>query len=605
MEANKQVVSLVCIGKTGAGKTTLINTLMNHVMKKSYHDERVIAITQLIELRNPMTEEQFTCKYECNLDQFKGRQSDRLGSGSTSQTTIAHIYDINLGDFTLKIIDTPGLADTTGMEQDKKNIEVIVKGIREVSKIDGILFVQKSTEVRLDISLKYLISEIQGMLPKGCEGNFFTCLTAVVSKLKLDVLPALKEMGIPLTNLFTFENDALVHPEHLRKVAGIDTKDFNSYEELTAVPEAFWKQNRAQANKLIELARRIKPFESRSVLDLHNKRKFQITLVHEEAHRCDQLEKHKASIEAKKLRNLTLRDLLLQNSDFETTGMITVMKTRTVYRDVETVTDVILDYHSTICNMCQEVCHDHCGLNEITVDGSLSFKDCAAFQGKETCSECKNRCSYDKHKHSRKQVKKTIVSTPFEENYPESESVNNVDHNMKKIFEDSQRSIKQLENEIMRDEAEIDKYKDHIESCYRIMSYLQGMLEKQAMRATNEYYEEYSAAMIKNIYSEKSLTDDEKEKKRSNIDKSIKEYRMFKKLAKASIEGSDSDKFLTPQERKWVEKRLEEIEKEEIDAVETIKSLQREKDQMPKGQKKNTSKPSSSSFGTSSYNNAK
>jgi energy-coupling factor transporter ATP-binding protein EcfA2 len=499
MEANKQVVSLVCIGKTGAGKTTLINTLMNHVMKKSYHDERVIAITQLIELRNPMTEEQFTCKYECNLDQFQGRQSDRLGSGSTSQTTNAHIYDINLGDFTLKIIDTPGLADTTGMEQDKKNIEVIVKGIREVSKIDGILFVQKSTEVRLDISLKYLISEIQGMLPKGCEGNFFTCLTAVVNKLKLDVLPALKEMKIPVTNLFTFENDALVHPEHLREVAGIDTKDFNSYEELTAVPEAFWKQNRAQANKLIELARRIKPFESRSVLDLHNKRKFQITLVHEEAHRCDQLEEHKASIEAKKLRNLTLRDLLLQNSNYDTTGMITVMKTTIVSTD-----------------------------NGMTIRIS-------------------------------------------------SERVRgNIDHNMKQIYEDSEKSIKQIENEIKRHEAEIAHFKDHIDSCYRIMIYLQGMIEKHAMRATNEYYEEYSDAIIKNMYFDASLTDIEKSVKRSRIDQAIKEYRLFKKLAKASNELSESiNILLSTQEKNSVETRLQQIEQEEIEAVQMKKTLQR------------------------------
>ena len=94
-------------------------------------------------------------------------------------------------------------------------------------------------------------------------------------------------MGVPLKNMFTFENYALVHPSHLSQAVGIDPNDDDAFEELIMVPEVFWKKNRIQANKLVAVARGIKPLESRSVLDLHNKRKFQIQLVFDEAHRCE------------------------------------------------------------------------------------------------------------------------------------------------------------------------------------------------------------------------------------------------------------------------------------------------------------------------------
>ena len=154
-----------------------------------------------------------------------------------------------------------------------------------------------------------------------------------------------------------------------------------------------------------------------------------------------------------------------------------------------------------------------------------------------------------------------------------------VDHKMKKIFEDSLRLILQREGEIKRDEASIDHIKDHIESCYRIMGYLQGMIEKEAMRATNEYYEEYITAMIKNVNSEAKLTVEEKESKRSQIEHARVGYRMLKKLAKSAIEGAGSKDFLKPEEIKRVVTKLEEIEQEEIEAVEEMRSHEKKKAQ--------------------------
>ena len=72
------VIRVVCLGRTGSGKTTLINCLINYACGKSYEDERIIAISQQITLKNPYTGVEITSKYDYNLPEFKDKQTDNL-----------------------------------------------------------------------------------------------------------------------------------------------------------------------------------------------------------------------------------------------------------------------------------------------------------------------------------------------------------------------------------------------------------------------------------------------------------------------------------------------------------------------------------------------
>ena len=38
---------------------------------------------------------------------------------------------------------------------------------------------------------------------------------------------------------------------------------------------------------------------------------------------------------------------------------------------IEEVNIVEAPYHSTLCTLCQTVCHDHCGLDEMATPGTL------------------------------------------------------------------------------------------------------------------------------------------------------------------------------------------------------------------------------------------
>src|SRR3990167_1389124 len=112
--SNKKHLKMVVIGRTGSGKTTLINSLVNHFYDIKYTDERVIAISQEQTLRDPETEEEVRIKLESNIEEFKFKQSDVGGNQTKSQTTKPNIYDMENHQFKLTIVDTPGLGDTGG-----------------------------------------------------------------------------------------------------------------------------------------------------------------------------------------------------------------------------------------------------------------------------------------------------------------------------------------------------------------------------------------------------------------------------------------------------------------------------------------------------------
>lgn len=87
-------------------------------------------------------------------------------------------------------------------------------------------------------------------------------------------------------------------------------------------------------------------------------------------------------------------------------------------------------YHSTICQTCNSVCHDHCGLDELTGVGSNQFTGCSAFRG-DNCVQCAKKCSYMSHYHARKTMQ--MVETTLDE----------VLHDVKQKYETSVNAINQ------------------------------------------------------------------------------------------------------------------------------------------------------------------
>ncbi|CAE6518255.1 unnamed protein product [Rhizoctonia solani] len=141
----KNVITVLLIGETGSGKTSFMSLLLN-----------------LFEGNGP---------FELKEKHFVDAQSglDR----SQSQTTEARIYSFTTTDgVKVEILDTPGLADTRGIEEDKKHKERIYHAIQElVTEIDGVMIVANGTVERLTLATDYTLNILATLFPRSIVDN--------------------------------------------------------------------------------------------------------------------------------------------------------------------------------------------------------------------------------------------------------------------------------------------------------------------------------------------------------------------------------------------------------------------------------------------------
>ncbi|KAG5283620.1 hypothetical protein AALO_G00044120 [Alosa alosa] len=115
---------IIIVGETGTGKTTLINTLVNHVLGVKFDDEMW----------------------------FKISEEDENKKQTDSQTEALTVYDIfeEESPVSLTIIDTPGYGDSRGPLYDQlitENLFNLFKSEDGVQEVDAICLVLKASTV--------------------------------------------------------------------------------------------------------------------------------------------------------------------------------------------------------------------------------------------------------------------------------------------------------------------------------------------------------------------------------------------------------------------------------------------------------------------------
>ncbi|CAG8666549.1 9238_t:CDS:2, partial [Gigaspora rosea] len=177
-----QEINLLLLGETGAGKSTFINAFANYFKFNSLND----AIS---------------------------------GESSTKE---CGIYVFHAAENTIiRLIDTPGVGDTKGIECDKKNFENILKNISHHKYLNGICILLKPNNSRLNITFRYCIQELLSHLHKSAKDNIVFCFTNTrgtffrpgdtlpVLKKQLDELEKTSDIEIKIRRdiIYCFDND--------------------------------------------------------------------------------------------------------------------------------------------------------------------------------------------------------------------------------------------------------------------------------------------------------------------------------------------------------------------------------------------------------------
>ena len=340
---------LMLVGETGAGKSTLVNLLVNYIFGVEWsNDFRFQLIKQL---KNAFSPTKFITAY-----------------------TFYPTKDCSF-EYTLTIIDTPGYGDTRGIAHDA----VLTRQIKEfflappphgISHIDGVGFVTKASSSRLTPTQRYIFDSILDIFGRDMKANIFLMITFCDSQTPV-VLEAVGEADIPYVECFKFNNSGLYanNNDEISKLywqIGVN----NARDFFTAF--------KRMESKSLQLTKEV--LEEREQVEiLVEGLQRQITITLDLIHELQQEEKvinaHESDVDSKETFMYDVQVMKLFEEPLPEKSYVTV------------------------CLQCSFTCHLPC-----TISNDKRKYNCAAMEGniitrskKSCCTVCPGKCHWTKH----------------------------------------------------------------------------------------------------------------------------------------------------------------------------------------------------------------
>lgn len=343
------------VGATGAGKSTLINGMVNYMFGVEWKDD---------------------FRFKLITENDKLTQADSQTNNITAYTF--HAMEGSLTPYTFTVIDTPGFGSTEGLKRDREITEQIkeffsISPPEGIDHLDGIGFVVQSSQSRLTKTQEYIFDSILSIFGKDVSQNIFMMITFVDGQ-RPPVLEAIKKAEIPSTVSFKFNNSAL----YADNSTDHESSDFN-------FDEMFWKMGAGSFKKFfvefpkypsvsLRLTKEVLQEREQLQISLEGLNdQIQIGLNRIEEMRQEEivLQQHEAKIKANK--DFTYQVKLVKPSyiSLEGTGQ-----------------------HTTTCVTCNMTCHKSCA---IPLDCNKSC--CWAMNEFGNCRICPRKCNWSAHRN--------------------------------------------------------------------------------------------------------------------------------------------------------------------------------------------------------------
>ncbi|KAK9970034.1 hypothetical protein ABG768_028173, partial [Culter alburnus] len=354
-DRNKQNKVILMVGETGAGKTTMINTMVNYFLGVKFEDQEFYQITE----------------EEKDKDQ------------SQSQTSAVTVYEVFVEEnpTSLTIIDTPGYAHTEGYERD---IEISEYLIRLFSDEDGIhymgavCFVMKASQNRLSGKELYIFHSVLSLFGKDIENNIVFLFTQSTGFPPTDALNAINKAEIPC------RKDKDKKPVHfLFNNLQKEKRD----EEYEQVLKSAWEMGERSMNRFFTLLEEKNRKSIEMTLDVLNERRRLEACVSNLMDRIFEKELKAEELNQIKEALRQNRDKIEKGEDFEFTFK------KVVKEKVRIENEWWWNSKATCCSVCKENCHEwRCWWID-----PKKLQKCSVMENNK-CTVCTRKCSYEKHK---------------------------------------------------------------------------------------------------------------------------------------------------------------------------------------------------------------
>ncbi|XP_067430240.1 uncharacterized protein [Thunnus thynnus] len=417
---NKTNKTILLVGETGTGKSTLINTLLNYTMGVKFEDNIWFEIVE--------------------------REKKSQSKSQTSDVIMYEIFGFEgkTLPFSLTIIDTPGYGDTRGIEKD-----VIISqrlfdlfhsedGVHELSAVGLVL---KATENRLSDRLRYIFDSVVSLFGKDIEKNIVAFITHSNGITPEDALEALEAANIKCAK------DEENQPVHFM----FDNCQTEERTKKTRLPLGnAWRVTETGMEEFKDFLEKSKPQQLKTTVEVLNARIRVTACIHNLQDRIQLIELKQNEIQLsqdvlKKHESCEMH----KNEDF-------TVEVDEVYKEREPIGGVDFTFGfyegAVCCKVCEETCHypgctvakgpEDCevmtggikfdiqsglkllgrgfGLEKFGIGGGRSGSN-------SHCTVCTNKCPVSDHVKEKwryvnktRKVKKTLqdVKEKYEENKP-------------------------------------------------------------------------------------------------------------------------------------------------------------------------------------------
>lgn len=336
---------LMVLGATGAGKSTLINGMVNFFLRVNWKD---------------------TFRFKIISDEGSNSQAQ-----SQTKTITAYSFHFAHLPYVITIIDTPGFGDTGGIDRDKRiagQIKQFFSGRDRggIDQLNGIGFVTQSSLARLTPTQKYIFDAVLSIFGNDIVDNIFLLTTFADADVP-SVLEATRVADIPYKEFFKFNNSALF-------ASNVSTESaFNSF---------FWEMGRSSFEQFFD---RFARATSRS-----------LALTREVLNEREQLEALIPGLQEQVKIGLSQLDVIQQDERIlkQHEADLEANKDFDFFIDVPKFRKFPESSFTTTCLTCTFTCHKSCVYSD-----DDDKKHCCAMNGTGYCTVCPQQCHWRSHRN--------------------------------------------------------------------------------------------------------------------------------------------------------------------------------------------------------------
>uniref|UniRef100_A0A3Q2FLN9 Septin-type G domain-containing protein n=1 Tax=Cyprinodon variegatus TaxID=28743 RepID=A0A3Q2FLN9_CYPVA len=402
-DEKKSNKTILLVGETGAGKSTMINALFNYAVGVKFEDKVWFQI----------------------VEKEEGR------SQSQSQTSDVIVYQIfgfegQSLPFSLTIIDTPGFGSTRGFEEDisvSRRLFDLFRSEDGVHEINAVGLVMKASENRLSDRLMYIFNSVMSLFGKDLEKNIVVLITHSDGKSAPEnVFQALKDAEIKCSRdemnqpaLFMFNNQQI--------------KQRNRTEKDRQSSKYFWDFTNEEMGRLRDFLKKNKPQPLKTTIEVLNERirlEACIQNLQERIKLAELKQRLIIQIEAEYIKH---EEEMKENKNF-------TIEVDEAYKEIETIKGgkwgLVFYEGAVTCSVCEENCH-YPGCTMARKPGHCKVMK------RGYCTVCTKKCPASDHKKENwryviktKKVQKTLddMKEKYEKNKAEFETKSSLLENM-------------------------------------------------------------------------------------------------------------------------------------------------------------------------------